>query len=229
MCKFFCIFVPEFNDDTMQTAQQNLTEHYSNAVLAIQNDKCLAFLTCLRPCIEWLGQVLVYDLLGEKMGKDLISGRIRLVNNQDVLPEHAKSLYGSAYFTVLPKLYAVTNAYQRIPLEKKANCNPKSIVECACDSILDAYKTCSQISEHAGNHSMDPQLQAYNYGLLIPSFIDKIRNFNLLSKPTQVFFDNLFENNRVIPVPEEEASTTEVPSPTTNAPIPDARMFLQGD
>jgi len=211
----------------MQTAQNNLTEHYSNAVLAIQNDKCLAFLTCLRPCIEWLGQVLVYDLLGEKMGRDLISGRIRRVNSQEVLPEHAKSLYGSAYFTVLPKLYAVTNAYQRIPLEKKANCNPKAIVECACDSILDAYKTCSQISEHAGTHSMDPQLQAYNYGLLIPSFIDKLKNFHLLSKSTQQFFDNLFENNRVISLSEDDDSSASGTS--SIASTPDARMFLQGD
>jgi len=213
----------------MQTAQQNLTEHYSNAVAAIQNERCLGFLTCLRPCIEWLGQILIYDLLGEKQAGDLIAGRIRNLNGLEILPDHARSLYGSAYYTALPRLYACTGSYKKIPLEKRANCNPKAIVECACDSILDAYKTCSQISEHAGNHTMNTQLQAYNYALLIPSFVDKLMNFDLISASTKEYFLDLFKNNKVYPDSEQ---TTE-PSSEQKAPInttePDARMFIQGD
>lgn len=162
----------------MENAKSELKQQYALAIDAYEAGNFSVFLTQLRLSIEWIGRIVVYEEVGERQGKELLSGKINRIYGTEI-HDSGKSVESSALISIIPKILSVINKYDRIPKDQKARA--RRTIELSCDGLVEAYGTCSNIANHSGSHKMNVKLQAQNYSALLPAFIDKMGNYGIIS------------------------------------------------
>jgi hypothetical protein len=86
------------------------------------------------------------------------------------------------------------NKYSSITPKTKRK-SAKKDIQFQCESLKGAYSICSGIAVHAGIHNMNLKLQARRYSTLIPSIVDVLENYNILTSPTMIWL----KTNMIIP------------------------------
>ena len=166
----------------MESYKQKLKERYAEAIEAYQEGKPDVFLMQLRVSIEWFAKLLICDMASVSMGNDLLSGKTNVIFGTKIY-EQGDTLESSKLITAIPTILEAFNKYSSITPKTKRKSAKKDIVF-QCESLKGAYSICSGIAVHAGIHNMNLKLQARRYSFLIPSIVDVLDNYNILTSPT---------------------------------------------
>lgn len=177
----------------MESYKQKLKERYAEAIEAYQDGKPDVFLTQLRVSIEWFAKLLICDMASVSMGNDLLSGKTNVIFGTKIY-EQGDTLESSKLITAIPNILEAFNKYSSITPKTKRK-SAKKDIQFQCESLKGAYSICSGIAVHAGIHNMNLKLQARRYSTLIPSIVDVLENYNILTSPTMIWL----KTNMIIP------------------------------
>ena len=166
----------------MESYKQKLKDRYAEAIEAYQEGKPDVFLMQLRVSIEWFAKLLICDMASVSMGNDLLSGKTNVIFGTKIY-EQGDTLESSKLITAIPTILEAFNKYSSITPKTKRKSAKKDFVF-QCESLKGAYSICSGIAVHAGIHNMNLKLQARRYSILIPSIVDVLDNYNILTSPT---------------------------------------------
>lgn len=179
--------------ETLESIKQKLKEEYNKAILAYNDQDPKVFFMYIRPAIEYIGKLIVFDMLSETEANDIISG-IQSFEYDNIAkcyylvqPSSICSPEGSFFVGLAQK-----SIFYSKPDVVKSNDNfmkrLKKKIDSNTFSLIEYYSCASELSMHT-NPSLDIDDQAKSCAFFFPKMINDFSK--VLSPDTTDFLNSL--------------------------------------
>jgi hypothetical protein len=187
--------------ETLESIKQKLKVEYNKAILAYNDQDPKVFFMYIRPAIEYIGKLIIFDMLSETEANDIISGIQSFEYNNIakcyylVQPSSICSPEGS-FFVVL----AQKSIFYSKPDIVQSNDNfmkrLKKKIDSNISSLIEYYSCASELAMHT-NPSLDIDDQAKSCAFFFPKMINDfskvLNDFSKVLSPDTTDFLNSLE------------------------------------
>lgn len=194
----------------METIKNSLKHDYNLAVDSFNRKDYVSFFRNIRPAIEWLCKLIIYDVLdNQAQSEDIIEGRKTISKSLDVFsltsPTSRRAPTGSAFAILFQKVYYYKHPEVFSSREDKMKLKIRKGMDSASFSLNNWYSIASEIGSHSGGASLDEETQARSCAASLPSIFDFFRVNGILSRESIEFLAKL-QKFSYSPVREKELS-----------------------
>lgn len=170
----------------MEAIKNSLTRDYNFAVDSFNKKDYVSFFRNIRPAIESLCKLIIYDFLGnESQYEEIIQGEKTISKSLDVFslttPMSKRSPVGSTLAIMLPKVYYYKHPEILTSWEDKKIKKIRTGIESASHNLKNLYSIASEIGSHTGKASLDEETQALSCAASFPGLFDFLSANALLS------------------------------------------------
>ena len=180
----------------MEAIKNSLKHDYNLAVDSYNKKDYVSFFRNIRPAIELLCKLIIYDVLDNpSQAKDIIEGRKTVSKNLDgfsfTTPISRRGPSGSAFAVLFPKVYYYKKPDVFSSREDKMLLKIRKGIDSASYSLNYWYSVASEIGSHSGGASLDEETQARSCAASLPSIFDFFKVNRILSDESVAFLSNL--------------------------------------
>lgn len=179
--------------ETLESIKQKLKEEYNKAILAYNDQDPKLFFMYIRPSIEYIGKLILFDMLSETEANDIISGIqsfeydniakcFYLVQPSSICSPEGSFFIGLAQKSIFYSKPGIVQSNDNFMkrLKKKIDSNTSS--------LIDYYSCASELAMHT-NSSLDLYDQAKSCAFFFPKMINDFSK--VLSPDTTDFLNSL--------------------------------------
>ena len=181
----------------MESIKNSFKHDYNLAVDCFNKKDYTSFFRNVRPAIELLCKLVIYDIINnDATSTDIVEGRKSIQKSKDNLfyldtrPTSRKptgsiftAIFPRAYFMYHPDVYSAREDVQKKRL--------KLSIESYSSELCRWYSFASEFGSHTGGSSMQEEEQARGCATCIPGFFDFLKGNSILSADTIVFLNGL--------------------------------------
>lgn len=188
----------------MNDIKSSLKHDYNIAVRAFNENDFTSFFRNIRPCIELLSKLIVYDILNdEEEAQDLIDGESQIIKGYDNFALSDKRANhqpaGKDFPSMIHKVYFIKHPNVYTSRYDKDKQRLKNGLESCSNEFRRYYDLASGMGSHTGSNRMSESIQAKSCASFFVGYFDFLKSNYILSPGTLNFLDSLdafkFEDN----------------------------------
>lgn len=187
----------------MEKIKQEFEHDYNLAINFYNNGDIVSFLRNLRPAIENFCRIVVYDLLGQEVAKEVLAGKKKITVDfkkcSAIMKDEptAKRVENSALAVVAQ--YAIYFK-KGDKLSKSSDDRIWSRIKSNIDSdfikLKSAHSSCSEAASHTGESRVDNETEAQDLATFMPKVFSDVKNF--VSENLRNFLETLDKTNTMV-------------------------------
>lgn len=212
----------------MEQLKDSFKHDFNLAVKSFNEKDYKTFFRNIRPAMELLGQLAIYDILGENDAIDLLEGDTSIEWKRDAkiykinqYPANHKPT-GREFCELVPQVYYTKHSdITTTRLDEKKKRLKRGLDSCA-SALSRYYSIASEFGSHAGSTDMDVKVQAIGCASFFMGYFDYMKSNKVLSSSTIAFLQglNVFQYDNPSVVEESsrqiEALITEIEKKETD-------------
>lgn len=181
----------------MESIKNSFKHDYNLAVDCFNKKDYTSFFRNIRPTIELLCKLVIYDIINNDVtSADIMEGRKSIQKGRDNIffldtrPTTRKptgsfftAIFPRAYFMHHPDVYSAREDIQKKRL--------KLSIESYSSELCRWYNFASEFGSHTGGSTMQEEEQARGCATCIPGFLDFLKGNSILSSDTIEFLNGL--------------------------------------
>lgn len=177
----------------MNLIKEDLKQNFDRASEEYNKGDYVFFFRDIRPAIEDLAKLILYDCLDERLAEDIISGRKKLILNNKTKQvywtdqNNGKELKGSGLIWPIEKALLIRNT-TRIPRDNK---HFQTELGSATATLVRLYNNASEIGSHSGSRTDDIFVVALDCASFLVREFKFLREHELISAETIGFLSTL--------------------------------------
>lgn len=180
----------------MKIIKDSLRYDYNQVVKCFNEKDNIGFFRNVRPMIERLSKLIIYDMLGdEDKASDLINGILAIEKTPNGLFEikenSGRKPQGKVFALMVPRIFAYKHPEI---VGDRSNAEKMRIwrgVDSCCSECARFYDIASGIAMHTDHNPLNVDIQASAVTSFFMGFIDFLQSFSLISKETTDYLDSL--------------------------------------
>ena len=181
----------------MEQIKESFKHDYNLAVRSFNEKDYKSFFRNIRPAMELLGQLSIYDILGESDAVDLLEGDTSVEWKRDAkiykisqYPSHHKPT-GREFCELVPQVfYSKNTEVTTTRIDEKKKRLKRGLDSCA-GALSRYYSIASEFGSHTGGTGMDVKVQAIGCASFFVGYFDFIKSNKILSMSTITFLYQL--------------------------------------
>lgn len=181
----------------MEQIKESFKHDFNLAVRSFNEKDYKSFFRNIRPAMELLGQLSIYDILGESDAVDLLEGDTSVEWKRDTktykiikYPSHHKPT-GREFCELVPQVfYSKHTDVTTTRLDEKKKRLKRGLDSCA-GALSRYYSIASEFGSHTGNTDMDVKVQAIGCASFFIGYFDFMKSNKVLSSSTMTFLCGL--------------------------------------
>lgn len=181
----------------MEQIKESFKHDFNLAVRSFNEKDYKSFFRNIRPAMELLGQLSIYDILGESDAVDLLEGDTSVEWKRDAkiykisqYPSHHKPT-GREFCELVPQVFYSKNTdvtTSRIDEKKK---RLKRGLDSCAGALSRYYSIASEFGSHTGGTGMDVKVQAIGCASFFVGYFDFMKSNKVLTSSTITFLYQL--------------------------------------
>ena len=196
----------------MEQLKDSFKHDFNLAVKSFNEKDYKSFFRNIRPAMELLGKLAIYDILGENDAIDLLEGDTSIEWKRDAkiykiveYPPHHKPT-GREFCELVPQVYYTQHSdITTTRTDEKKKRLKRGLDSCA-SALSRYYSIASEFGNHTGRTDMDIKVQAIGCASFLMGYFDYMRSNKVLSFSTITFIYGLDTFQYEDPSVEEESS-----------------------
>lgn len=181
----------------MEQLKDSFKHDFNLAVKSFNEKDYTSFFRNVRPAMELLGKLAIYDILGENDAADLIEGDISITWDRTTKiykiiqypPTHKPS--GREFCELVPQVYYTKHTdITTTRLDDKKKRLKRGLDSCA-SALSRYYSIASEFGSHTGSTDMDAKVQAIGCASFLIGYFDYMKSNKVLSSSTIAFLYKL--------------------------------------
>lgn len=181
----------------MEQIKESFKHDFNLAVRSFNEKDYKSFFRNIRPAMELLGQLSIYDILGESDAVDLLEGDTSVEWIRDAkiykisqYPSHHKPT-GREFCELVPQVfYSKNTEVTTTRIDEKKKRLKRGLDSCA-GALSRYYSIASEFGSHTGGTGMDVKVQAIGCASFFVGYFDFIKSNKVLSMSTITFLYQL--------------------------------------
>ena len=181
----------------MEQIKESFKHDYNLAVRSFNEKDYKSFFRNIRPAMELLGQLSIYDILGESDAVDLLEGDTSVEWKRDAkiykisqYPSNHKPT-GREFCELVPQVfYSKNTEVTTTRIDEKKKRLKRGLDSCA-GALSRYYSIASEFGSHTGGTGMDVKVQAIGCASFFVGYFDFIKSNKVLSMSTITFLYQL--------------------------------------
>lgn len=181
----------------MEQIKESFKHDFNLAVRSFNEKDYKSFFRNIRPAMELLGQLSIYDILGESDAVDLIEGDTSVEWKRDAkiykisqYPSHHKPT-GREFCELVPHVfYSKNTEVTTTRIDEKKKRLKRGLDSCA-GALSRYYSIASEFGSHTGGTGMDVKVQAIGCASFFVGYFDFMKSNKVLSSSTITFLYQL--------------------------------------
>ncbi|WP_288315798.1 3'-5' exonuclease [uncultured Mediterranea sp.] len=181
----------------MEHIKESFKHDYNLAVKSFNEKDYTSFFRNIRPAIELLGKLAIYDILGKSDAADLLEGKTSVEWKRDTRtfkliqrPPHHKPT-GREFCELVPQVYYFKNSDVVTTRYDENKKRLKRGLDSCAGALSRYYSIASEFGSHTGNTEMDENAQAISCASFFMGYFDFMKSNKVLSSPTITFLYGL--------------------------------------
>lgn len=195
----------------MEQIKESFKHDFNLAVKSFNEKDYKSFFRNIRPAMELLGQLSIYDILGESDAVDLLEGDTSVEWKRDAkiykisqYPSHHKPT-GREFCELVPQVfYSKNTEVTTTRIDEKKKRLKRGLDSCA-GALSRYYSIASEFGSHTGGTGMDVKVQAIGCASFFVGYFDFIKSNKVLSMSTITFLYQLDDFQYEDPAVVEES------------------------
>lgn len=195
----------------MEQIKESFKHDFNLAVRSFNEKDYKSFFRNIRPAMELLGQLSIYDILGESDAVDLLEGDTSVEWKRDAkiykisqYPSHHKPT-GREFCELVPHVfYSKNTEVTTTRIDEKKKRLKRGLDSCA-GALSRYYSIASEFGSHTGGTGMDVKVQAIGCASFFVGYFDFMKSNKVLSSPTITFLYQLDDFQYEDPAVAEES------------------------
>lgn len=181
----------------MEQLKDSFRHDFNLAVKSFNEKDYKSFFRNIRPAMELLGKLTIYDILGENDAVDLLKGDTSIEWKRDTKiykivqypPNHKPT--GKEFCELVPQVYYTKHSdITTTRLDEKKKRLKRGLDSCA-SAFSRYYSIASEFGSHSGSTDMDVKVQAIGCASFFMGYFDYMKSNKVLSSSTIAFFYGL--------------------------------------
>ena len=181
----------------MEQIKESLKHDFNLAVKSFNEKDYKSFFRNIRPAMELLGKLAIYDILGENDAVDLLEGETSIDWKRDTKiykiiqypPKHKPT--GREFCELVPQVYYIKHSdITTTRLDEKKKRLKRGLDSCA-SALSRYYSIASEFGNHTGRTDMDVKVQAIGCASFFMGYFDYLKSYNVLSSSIIAFLYGL--------------------------------------
>ena len=181
----------------MEQLKDSFKHDFNLAVKAFNEKDYKSFFRNIRPAMELLGKLAIYDILGENNAVDLLDGDTSIEWKRDTKiykitqypPNHKPA--GREFCELVPQVYYSQHTdITTTRMDEKKKRMKRGLDSCAC-ALSRYYSIASEFGNHTGRTDMDIKVQAIGCASFFMGYFDYLKSNKILSSSTISFLYGL--------------------------------------
>lgn len=181
----------------MEQLKDSFKHDFNLAVKSFNEKDYKSFFRNIRPAMELLGKLAIYDILGENDAVDLLEGYTSIAWERNTKiykitkypPNHKPT--GREFCELVPQVYyAKYSDITTTRLDEKKKRLKRGLDSCA-SALSRYYSIASEFGSHTGSTDMDVKVQAIGCASFFLGYFDYMRSNKVLSSSTIAFLYGL--------------------------------------
>lgn len=181
----------------MEQIKESFKHDFNLAVRSFNEKDYKSFFRNIRPAMELLGQLSIYDILGESDAVDLLEGDTSVEWKRDAkiykisqYPSHHKPT-GREFCELVPHVfYSKNTEVTTTRIDEKKKRLKRGLDSCA-GALSRYYSIASEFGSHTGGTDMDVKVQAIGCASFFVGYFDFMKSNKVLSSSTITFLYQL--------------------------------------
>lgn len=181
----------------MEQIKESFKHDFNLAVRSFNEKDYKSFFRNIRPAMELLGQLSIYDILGESDAVDLLEGdtSVEWIRDAKIFkisqyPSHHKPT-GREFCELVPQVfYSKNTEVTTTRIDEKKKRLKRGLDSCA-GALSRYYSIASEFGSHTGGTGMDVKVQAIGCASFFVGYFDFIKSNKVLSMSTITFLYQL--------------------------------------
>lgn len=181
----------------MEQIKESFKHDFNLAVRSFNEKDYKSFFRNIRPAMELLGQLSIYDILGESDAVDLLEGDTYVEWKRDAkiykisqYPSHHKPT-GREFCELVPQVFYSKNTdVTTTRIDEKKKRLKRGLDSCA-SALSRYYSIASEFGSHTGSTDMDVKVQAIGCASFFMGYFDYMKSNKVLSSSTIAFLQGL--------------------------------------
>lgn len=181
----------------MEQIKESFKHDFNLAVRSFNEKDYKSFFRNIRPAMELLGQLSIYDILGESDAVDLLEGDTSVEWKRDAkiykisqYPSHHKPT-GREFCELVPQVFYSKNTdVTTTRIDEKKKRLKRGLDSCA-SALSRYYSIASEFGSHTGSTDMDVKVQAIGCASFFMGYFDYMKSNKVLSSSTIAFLHGL--------------------------------------
>ena len=177
----------------MEHIKESLKHDYNIAVKSFNEKDYTSFFRNIRPAIELLCKLAIYDILGKSDAVDLLEGKTSIEWKRDTrtfkiiqhAPHHKPT--GREFCELVPQVYYFKNSDVVTTRYDENNKRLKRGLDSCAGALSRYYSIASELGSHTGNTEMNENVQAISCASFFMGYFDFMKSNKVLSLPTITF------------------------------------------
>ena len=181
----------------MEQIKDSFKHDFNLAVKSFNEKDYISFFRNIRPAMELLGQLSIYDILGESGAFDLIVGVTSVVWERDSktykiikYPPHHKPT-GREFCELVPQVFYTKHTDVTTSRSDEKKMRLKRGLDSCAGELSRYYCIASELGSHTGNTNLDVQVQAISCASFFVGYFDFVKSNKVLSSTTISFLFGL--------------------------------------
>ncbi len=181
----------------MEQLKDSFRHDFNLAVKSFNKNDYTSFFRNIRPAMELLGKLAIYDILGENDAVDLLEGDTSIEWKRDTKtyqiiqypPNHKPT--GREFCELVPQVYYTKHHdITTTRLDEKKKRLKRGLDSCA-SALSRYYSIASEFGNHTGSTDMDVKVQAIGCASFFMGYFDYMKSNKVLSSSTITFLYGL--------------------------------------
>lgn len=177
----------------MEQIKDSFKHDFNLAVKSFNEKDYTSFFRNIRPAMELLGKLSIYDILGENDAVDLLAGNTSIEWKRDIKiykiiqypPNHKPT--GREFCELVPQAYYAKHTdITTTRLDEKKKRLKRGLDSCA-SAFSRYYSIASELGNHTGSTDLDVKVQAIGCASFFMGYFDFMKSNKVLSSQTIVF------------------------------------------
>lgn len=174
----------------MEELKDGFRDDFNHAVKSFNERDYKSFFRNIRPAMELLGKLAIYDIVGESDALDLLEGDTSIEWNSDTktfkivpYPAHHKPT-GREFCERVPQVYYATHTDITMARSGEKKKRLKRGLDSCAGALSRYYCIASELGSHTGNSGMDIKVQAISCASFLTGYFDYMKSNKILSSST---------------------------------------------
>lgn len=179
----------------MDTIKNSLKHDYNLAVDCFNKKDYVSFFRNIRPAIEWMCKLLIYDFMGDSVYNEIMQGKKQISKSVDsfivVTSNTRKPPTGSALTLIMLRAYFSKNGSVYKSKLDNSQKQLRTGMENMSKSMEKWYGVSSEVGSHSGSSSLNIETQARTCASTFQSDIDFLKAKSIISEESLTFLEQL--------------------------------------